>query len=226
MMVPLPGGSFTMGSNDDATEKPPHAVSVRPFAIGKFELTVAEWNACNLAGACAYKPAKPEPAPEHRPMTNLSWNDAIQYVEWLAKQTGKPYRLASESEWEFAARGGSKTRYAWGDQPVIGKANCKGCDNPHDPLRPADVGGFPANAFGLYDTAGGVAEWVDDCWHVSYQGAPADGAAWRTANCARHVLRGGSWNNPPPDISVSSRNFYDTDVRYVANGLRVALTLR
>jgi formylglycine-generating enzyme required for sulfatase activity len=224
VMTPLPGGSFVMGSNDDGTEKPPHQVTVKPFAVSRFMVTVAEWNACGQAGACSYKvPAVP--TPDRRPMTNLSWNDAAQYVQWLAKQTGKPYRLLSESEWEYAARAGTKTRYFWGDQPAIGKANCRGCDNQHDPLRPADVGIFPANSFGLFDMEGGVAEWVDDCWHVTYQGAPADGSPWRTPNCSRHVLRGGSWNNPPSDISVSTRNFYDTDVRYVANGLRVALSL-
>jgi formylglycine-generating enzyme required for sulfatase activity len=223
-MVSLPGGQLSMGSNDDGTEKPIHAVALRPFAVSKFMVTVAEWNACTQAGACSYK-AVSDPKPDRRPMTNLSWNDATQYVQWLAKQTGKPYRFLSESEWEYAARAGTRTRYFWGDQPVIGKANCKGCDNPHDPLRPTDVGAFPANPFGMYDMAGGVAEWVDDCWHVTYQGAPGDGSAWRAPNCSRHVLRGGSWNNPPSDISVSARNFYDTDVRYVANGLRVALSL-
>lgn len=159
-------------------------------------------------------------------MQNLSWTDAAEYVLWLQHATGKPYRLPSEAEWEYAAAAGTTSRFGWGEQPGVNNAGCKGCGPAHDDRRPADIGAFAPNAWGLHDMEGGVAEWVEDCWHVSYKGAPADGEAWRAPNCSRHVLRGGSWMNPPDDITVRVRNFYDTGVRYEANGLRVALTLR
>ncbi|MGI4943315.1 MAG: SUMF1/EgtB/PvdO family nonheme iron enzyme [Janthinobacterium lividum] len=225
IMVPIPGGSFAMGSSFDASERPIRRVVMPAFAIGKFVVTAAEWNACAAAGGCTYKPAQAETDQGRRPMTNLSWDDATQYVQWLRQTTGKPYRLLSEAEWEYAARAGSTTRYSWGDQVGTGQADCEGCGGPHNPRAPADVSAFPANAWGLSGMQGGVAQWVEDCWHSTYQGAPSDGSAWRTPNCPRHVLRGGSWNNPPSSTTVSGRNFYDSGVRYLANGMRVALTI-
>ena len=226
IMVPIPGGSFAMGSNLDASERPVRRVAMPAFALGKFVVTAAEWGACAAAGGCAYKPAQAETDPGRRPMTNLSWDDAAQYVQWLRQTTGKPYRLPTEAEWEYAARAGSTTRYSWGDQAGTGQADCEGCGSPHNPRAPADVSAFPANAWGLFGMQGSVAQWVEDCWHSTYQGAPSDGSAWRTPNCPRHVLRGGSWKNPPSDITVSGRNFYDSGVRYLANGMRVALTIQ
>jgi formylglycine-generating enzyme required for sulfatase activity len=223
-MVPLPAGSFTMGSNGDPTERPPHRVSVAPFAIGRSEVTQGEWAACVAAGACRYK-GDGAAAPD-RPMGNLSWDDAVQYVQWLSAKTGKPYRLPSEAEWEYAARAGTPTSYYWGSDVGVGKADCKGCGGPYAADRAAAVDAFPPNPWGLYGMLGGVAEWVEDCWHTSYTKAPADGSPWRAPHCTSHVLRGGSWMNPPQDLTVSSRNFYDASVRYVANGMRVALSVR
>jgi formylglycine-generating enzyme required for sulfatase activity len=226
IMVPIAGGEYLMGSDADRSEKPLHSVRIGPFAMGKIVLTVSQWDACVSAGGCQYKPIQSETTPEQRPMTNLSWDDAIQYVQWLAARTGKPYRLPSEAEWEYAARAGTNSRYTWGDQVGIGKANCNGCGGPRDPLHSANVASYAPNAWGLYDVQGGVAEWVEDCWHGTYQGAPADGTPWRSSSCSKHVLRGGSWNSPPSDITVSSRNFYDANVRYPANGVRIALTMQ
>lgn len=223
VMVPLPGGSFEMGSNEDYSERPPHRVTLRPFALAKYELTVAEWNACLADHVCSYQPP-PDGSPEKRPVNNLSWNDAQDFVRWLRKTTGKPYRLPSEAEWEYAAAAGSSSRYSWGDAPGSDKADCRGCGGQYDSHRPAAVGSYAANALGLHDMLGGVAEWVEDCWHMSYQGAPSDGAAWMDRYCAKHVLRGGSWMNPPTDITVRVRNFYDTGVRYIGNGMRLALS--
>jgi formylglycine-generating enzyme required for sulfatase activity len=225
VMVMLPAGSFSMGSNADPSERPLHSVHIGPFAIGKFELTRTEWDTCVTEGGCHYKPAQAEPAPERQPMTNLSWDDAAQYVQWLAKRTSKPYRLPSEAEWEYAARAGTSARYSWGDQVGVGKASCNGCGGPRDSLHPPAIATYASNPWGLDDMHGGVAEWVEDCWHSNYQGTPTDGSAWHTPSCPKHVLRGGSWNNPPADITSSSRNFYDANVRYLANGVRVALTL-
>ena len=123
-MVALQGGSFSMGSNDDASERPVRRVTVKPFAIGKYPVTVREWNACAEAKACGFTASGKEDAP----VTNVSWNDAKQYVAWLADVTKKPYRLPSEAEWEFAARGGTQTKYWWGDQMQTGMASCKDWD--------------------------------------------------------------------------------------------------
>jgi formylglycine-generating enzyme required for sulfatase activity len=156
---------------------------------------------------------------------NLSWDDAAQYTQWLRRQTGRPYRLPTEAEWEYAARSGTTSAYSWGEQVGVAKANCSGCGGSYDPQLPAPVGSFPANPWGLFDMEGGIAEWVEDCWHRNYDGAPANGTAWQAPHCASHVLRGGSWKNPPKDITVSTRNYYDTSVRYLANGARVAMAL-
>jgi len=222
VMVALPAGSFEMGSSNDPTERPVHRVAIAAFAIGKFMVTQDEWRACAAGGGCTYQH---EVINERLPMMNLSWDDAKQYVQWLERATGRPYRLPSEAEWEYAARSGTTTNYAWGTQAGVAMANCSGCGGSYDPQLPALVGSFPANAWGLYDMAGGIAEWTEDCWHVSYDKAPANGAAWLSPRCTAHVLRGGSWKNPPKDVMVSTRNYYDTSVRYVTNGVRVALSL-
>jgi formylglycine-generating enzyme required for sulfatase activity/class 3 adenylate cyclase len=218
----LPGGAFAMGSNDDASERPTHRVSLRPFAIGKYPVTIGEWKQCVAAHACPEIAAAGE---DDVPMTNVSWTDAQQYAAWLAGVTGAPYRLPSEAEWEYAARGGTQTKYWWGNEMKPGIAYCRGCGEPYDPHHPVKVGSFPANPFGLHDMGGEVAEWVADCWHKDYHGAPADGSAWQGDNCREHVLRGGSWQNDPSYLRTASRDSYDTGVRYLTHGFRVARSL-
>jgi formylglycine-generating enzyme required for sulfatase activity/class 3 adenylate cyclase len=217
-MVNLPGGTFTMGSNDEATETPVHQVSVTPFALGRFPVTVGEWKQCVAAKACSYEPSGDNDLPVH----NLSWNDAQQYVGWLSNLTKKKYRLPTEAEWEYAARAGAGTKYWWGDQFIAGMANCKDCSDGSDQRRPMKVASFTPNPFGLYDMTGGVAQWVADCWHKDYQGAPRDGSSWEAPNCRERVLRGGSWRNDASYLRASSRNRYDPGVRYLAHGFRVA----
>ena len=131
-------------------------------------------------------------------MTNLSWDDAKQYVAWLAKKTGKPYRLPSEAEWEYAARAGTRTRYSWGEELKPGQADCQGCGPVHDRARPTDLGSFPPNPWGLFDMEGNVAEWVEDCWHAYYRGAPTDGVAWSAPNCTQP--RAARWIMEQPAI--------------------------
>jgi formylglycine-generating enzyme required for sulfatase activity/class 3 adenylate cyclase len=218
-MIALPGGSFAMGSSDDPSEKPVRQMSVAAFAIGRFPVTVGEWKECVRAASCSYVP---QAAEDDAPVTNVSWNDAQQYVGWLSKAAQRPYRLPSEAEWEYAARGGTSTKFWWGAQLVSGVASCKGCGDPHDMSRPAAVGSYKPNPFGLYDMAGSVAQWVADCWHKDYQGAPKDAASWATPDCRQRVLRGGSWRNDPNYLRSASREFYDSGVRYLTHGLRVA----
>jgi len=218
-MNPIRGGSFIMGSNDDVTEKPTHQVTIKPFAIGKYPTTVREWNECAAAKACGFVATGKDDAP----VTNVSWSDAKQFVAWLAGATRKAYRLPSEAEWEYAARGGTQTKYWWGDQfePVM--ANCKNCSDVAAAEQPIKVGSFRPNPFGLYDMGGGVDQWVEDCWHKNYQGAPSDGSPWVEGDCVSHVIRSGSWKNDARYARPANRDSYDTNVRYPTHGLRVAL---
>ncbi len=223
LMVSLPGDRFLMGdARGDRTEKPAHKVTIsKPFAIAKHEISVAQWNACVLDGGCDYTPEAAGSTPE-APVRDVSWGDAQQYVKWLSAKTDKTYRLPTEAEWEYAARGGTKARYWWGNKLVKGKVNCKDCGGDYDRRAPAKIGALDPNPFGLHETSGGVWEWVQDCWHKDYKGAPEDGSAWGRDNCRERVLRGGSWRNDSSYVHSASRFKYDADVRYLTNGFRVA----
>ena len=226
-MLVLPAGTVTMGEKrGDRSERPVHKVSIkRPFAIGKYEVTIGQWNECVKAGACSYKTAKGGPTENH-PVRDISWNDTQQYVRWLSQKTKQEYRLPTEAEWEYSTRANRQTRFWWGDTLGTGNANCKDCGGKWDRSAPAEVDAFPPNPFGIYGTNGGVWEWVNDCWHKSYEGAPQDGSSWDKPDCRENVIRGGSWRNDASYVHSASRFKYDTNVRYLLNGFRVAKTLR
>ncbi|MBV9249796.1 MAG: SUMF1/EgtB/PvdO family nonheme iron enzyme [Acetobacteraceae bacterium] len=218
-MIALPGGTFRMGSNDDPSEQPPRGVTVKPFLIGKYPITVRQWRECVNAKVCTYVPAGSDDAP----ISNVSWDDAHQYLAWLSQATQQPYRLPTEAEWEYAARGGTETKYWWGNTVKPGFADCKGCGGPQDSVQPVKVGTHPPNPFGLFDIgSGGVTEWVEDCWFKDYRGAPIDGSARLAPNCRERVLRGGSWRNDASYVRAASRDYYDASVRYPTHGFRVA----
>jgi formylglycine-generating enzyme required for sulfatase activity/class 3 adenylate cyclase len=219
-MSMLRGGTFVMGSNEDISEKPVHQVAVKPFAISRYPISVREWNACAAAKACAFVASGQDDAP----IANVSWSDARQFVAWLAGVTRKAYRLPTEAEWEYAARGGTQTRYWWGDEFQPGMANCKNCTNVVAAEQPIKIGSFKPNPFGLYDMGGSVDQWVEDCWHKNYQGAPSDGSAWVEADCGSHVIRSGSWKNDARYVRPANRDSYDTNVRYPTHGFRIALS--
>jgi formylglycine-generating enzyme required for sulfatase activity len=224
-LVVVPSGEFQMGSNAKPAEAPIHRVAIhKDFAIGRREVTFAEWDRCVVAGGCKYNPPDPAWGRGDRPVTNVSWDDAKEFTAWLAKTTGKPYRLPTEAEWEYAARGGSTTPYWWGKDVGTGRAQCADC-GVSEAGKPALVGSFRPNAFGLYDTSGNAAEWVEDCWNPSYRGATNDGSAWTSGDCSLHVLRGGSFADKAAAVRSSARFRYDEDVRYYANGFRVARDL-
>jgi formylglycine-generating enzyme required for sulfatase activity/class 3 adenylate cyclase len=219
-MAAIPGGSFAMGSSDDSSEKPIHQVSIKPVAISKFPITVREWNECVAAKQCADLAS----GGADNPVTNVSWTDAKQFVTWLAQATHKNYRLPSEAEWEYAARGGTQTKFWWGDQFRSGMASCKNCSDGATDAQLVKVGSFEANRFGLYDMGGTVDQWVEDCWHKNYQGAPLDGSAWVDGDCTSHVIRSGSWKNDASYVRPANRDHYDTGVRYPTHGFRIALS--
>ena len=232
-MVVIPAGSFEMGSPESDEdgyddERPAHRVEIgEAFAVGVYEVTFEEWDACVAAGGCAgYRPADQGWGRGGRPVINVSWEDAQAYVEWLSRKTGKQYRLLSEAEWEYAARGGSGTRYWWGDEIGSGRANCAGCGSRWDDKQTAPVRSFRANGYGLYDMHGNVWEWVQDCWHGgSYREAPTDGDAWKSGNCSRRVMRGGSWLSYPRGLRSAIRSWSVTGDRDNFLGFRVARTL-
>jgi formylglycine-generating enzyme required for sulfatase activity len=224
-MVVVPAGSFMMGSpptekgrSDD--EGPQHLVTIaKPFAVSKFELTFAEWDTCVDYGEC-------RPLPNfgfgrgQNPVIFATWDAAKQYVAWLAKITGKPYRLLSEAEYEYATRAGTTTAYPWGDTIGKNNANCNGCGSQWDDKQTAPVGSFAANGFGLYDMVGNVWESVEDCYHPNYNDAPADGSAW-TDDCAaefRRVLRGGAWRLTPGILRFSGVNTSSGNIRSAVRG--------
>jgi formylglycine-generating enzyme required for sulfatase activity/class 3 adenylate cyclase len=216
----LQGGTFMMGSNDDATEKPIHQVTLKPFAVSRYPISVREWNECAVAKACGFVANGKDDAP----VTNVSWSDAKQFVTWLAGATHKPYRLPSEAEWEYAARGGTQTKYWWGDKFQLGMVNCENCTDVAAVEQPVGVGSFKPNPFGLYDMGGGVDQWVVDCWHRNYHGAPSDSSPWIENDCVSHVIRSGSWKNDSRYVRPANRDSYDTNVRYPTHGFRVALS--
>ena len=227
-MVVVPSGSFMMGSPASEKgrsdyEEPVHRVTIpTPFAVGKYEVTFAEWDACGAAGGCGgFVPPDWQWGRGDRPVINVSWRDAEAYVRWLSQRTGEQYRLLSEAEWEYAARAGSQTRYAWGDDMGRGRANCDGCGSRWGDTSTAPVGSFSPNAFGLHDMHGNVREWVSDCWNADYAGAPEDGEAWLQGDCERRGVRDGSWNHFPAVLRSAVRYWYRIDRASPMVGFRV-----
>jgi formylglycine-generating enzyme required for sulfatase activity len=259
-MVAIAGGRFVMGSPASEpgrfdTEGPQHAVIIRPFAIGKYDVTIEQFSI--FLRETGYQPAPCDrylhmtwSSPGHGlayppfvtlppswPAICLNWTDAKAYINWLNNrvrvQTGHvragPYRLPSEAEWEYAARAGTTTARWWGDALGVENANCNGCGEKWSGRELAPVGTFGPNQFGLYDVLGNVWQWVEDCWHENYIGAPANGSPWLSGDCTRRVLRGGAWSTLPAFIRSASRTHGDvngTDFDYSAYAtFRVARTL-
>jgi len=223
-MIPIEGGTFTMGNNESEheDEKPAHPVTVPDFYLGKYPVTQALWQA--VMGK--------ENNPSYfkglnRPVESVSWDDTQVFLEKLKEQTGKTYRLPSEAEWEYAARGGKPSpsgaggqsgAYAGGNKlKEVGWYN----DNSHGETKP--VGMKLPNELGLYDMSGNVWEWCADVWHDNYDHAPADGSAWLTGgDQGRRVVRGGSWYDDDYYCRVSYRDYYYTDDWYYSIGFRLA----
>ncbi len=247
-MVVVPAGSFTMGSPSSEKgrrvfEGPQHRVTIRePFAVGKYEVTFAEWDACVAAGGCGgYRPDDRGWGRGQRPVIHVSWDDAKAYVRWLSRKTGERYRLLSEAEWEYAARAGTRTSRYWGDDDWAQCDHANGYDRTakaeldydreHAPCRDGSVytsrvGSYGENGYGLSDMLGNVDEWVEDCWHGSYAGAPSDGSAWVSGgDCGLRVLRGGSWLNFPSFLRSALRHGYSFVFRFTYLGFRVSRTL-
>ena len=233
-MVVIPAGEFTMGSPAaELGAEAQHRVTIaKPFAVSKFEITFDEWDACAAHGGCGgYWPDDQGWGRGNHPAINISWENAKAYVDWLGRKTGKPYRLLSESEWEYAARAGTTTRFSHGDILSPGQANYDGSLDGSGPSdvnrqRTAPVGSFPANGFGLHDMHGNVAEWVEDCWHDVYTAmAPTDSSAWVDGDCNGRVVRGGSWEDSEVEQRSAARTGGYKQDQFYTDGLRIARDL-
>jgi formylglycine-generating enzyme required for sulfatase activity len=233
-MVVIPAGDYTMGSPPaEQQAAAQHRVTIAaPIAVGKFEITFAQWDACVDAGGCgAYRPHDEGWGRGDHPVMNISWHDAKAYVGWLSRKTGKPYRLLSESEWEYAARAGTTTAFAFGDAVSTDQANYNGSTDGSGPSainrqKTMPIGAFPANGFGIHDMLGNISEWVEDCWADDYSARhPADGSAWLEGNCNGRVVRGGSWEDSDSELHSAARTGGKIDDRFYTDGLRIARSL-
>ena len=219
-MVAIPAGSYAMGGSRQITIS-------RQFAVGKTEVTFAQWDACVAEGGCTHRPDDRGWGRGSMPVMSVNWDDAKQFVGWLTRKSGKSYRLLTEAEWEYAARAGTTTEYYWGDRDSdicryasVDKGG-NGCGTNQTSL----VASKQPNAFGLYDMLGNVWEWVEDCYNDGVSGVPSNGAARTSGDCGLRVLRGGSWGTEPQNARAAYRNWNDTASRYISfNGFRVART--
>ena len=237
-VVEVPAGSFLRGSpvfeeSRKDTEGPQHEVTIsQPLAVGIYEVTFAEWDACVRDEGCrGYLPEDENWNRGRQPVMNVNWEDVQAYVAWLSEKTGQPYRLLSEAEWEYVARAGTQTPFHTGATITPQQANYysrysyRGGRIGQSREQPISVGIFQPNAFGLYDMHGNVWEWVQDCWNLNYGGAPRDGQAWEAGDCSQRVARGGSWYYAPDILRSASRERYSTDYRNNKGGFRVARTI-
>ena len=230
-MIRIPAGSFTMGDDNNMHTAPAHKVTIsKAFAISKYEVTFAEYD--------VYSQTNNKPFPgdngwgrEDRPVVHVSWDDANAYAQWLSKTTGKKFRLPTEAEWEYAARAGSADIFWWGsnEQDAKGKANCRrGCLSNYSGLfgsKTAPVGNYSPNAFGLYDTAGNVSEWVQDCYQENYNNAPSNGSARDDKQCQSRVIRGGSTKDNVQRLMTSARDAVAQDAMVETLGFRLVMEL-
>jgi formylglycine-generating enzyme required for sulfatase activity len=223
-MVLIPAGSFRMGDlngGGEVDEQPVHRVDIQVFAMGKYEVTFAEYDA--FARATSRDLLKDYRLGRgSQPVKGVTWDDAKAYINWLSMKAGQSYRLPTEAEWEYAARAGSTTAYSWGDGIGRNEANCYGCGSKWDDKSTAPVGSFSANAFGLYDMYGNVYEWVEDCYKDSYAGASSTGAVHQSSACSKRVVRGGSWKDKASGLRSAYRPWVPPSYRGSHIGFRVA----
>jgi formylglycine-generating enzyme required for sulfatase activity len=234
-MIVVPAGKFTMGSPetekdplilipDEINEEPQHEVTIaKPFAVGRTDVTFAEWDICVAAGACP-KVSDNGWGRGDQPVILVSWEEAEGYVRWLKRITGKDYRLLSEAEWEYSARAGNQGRWSFGDdEDHVGDY---AWFNENSDAKTQPVAKKKPNTFGLFDMHGNVYQWVEDPYHDNYDGAPSDGSVWgQGADASRRMARGGSWYSRPHFLRSASRGGFTTDSRIVNLGFRVARTL-
>jgi formylglycine-generating enzyme required for sulfatase activity len=226
-MIKVPAGTFRMGgaSSIVATDEVPRReVTVPSFMVSVYEVTFADYY--RFADATGRKKPKNNGWDvKTHPVVDVSWDDAIAYTRWLSKETGMRYRLLSEAEWEYMARGGTTTSFWWGTKPGVGNAHCFDCKSDFSTSKPAKIGTYKPNPFGIHDTAGNVYEWVHDCYHRNYQDAPIDGSVWEGGDCDVRVVRGGAYRSPANSMRVENREKFKSGKGQYNVGIRVAREL-
>jgi len=230
--VVLPAGDFIMGEANGGLTEDAYAIHInipKSFSISQFEITFDLWDACVADGGCSgYRPSDEGWGRAARPVINVNRDDILSYIDWLTEKTGKTYRLPSEAEWEYAARGGTSTSYWWGRRPGINRAVCQDCGSIYDGEKTARVGSFSSNKFNLFDTSGNVWEWVEDCYkansYQTYKMYPEPfyihKSSHKYENCSR-VLRGGGWDVMSYGIQSSFRFTSMPRLRKNSYGFRV-----
>jgi formylglycine-generating enzyme required for sulfatase activity len=231
-MVAIPRGKFTMGASasepgSTSDERPQHQVTVQGFGVGQFPVTNNEWMACVLARGCSYRPDSVATENGRQAVGNILWEEAKEYVQFLARKTGRPYRLLSEAEREYVTRAGTTTAFWWGDSTDPAEASNFRSVEMSSAQATASLAATPfgANPWGLYEVHGSTYDWVEDCWHPNYQGAPADGSAWITDDCSGHVLRGGATSRSAQTRRSAARIWFGSPNRLLYMGVRVARNL-
>jgi formylglycine-generating enzyme required for sulfatase activity/pimeloyl-ACP methyl ester carboxylesterase len=230
-MVQVPAGSFLMGSAANVSrEGPQHFVTVSgPLAVARYSVTFVEWDACVDDGGCnRYRPNDLGWGRDRRPVVNVSWFDAKNYTAWLSKKTGQPYRLPTEAEREYFARAGTNTKYWWGDDINSHQANFSSVQygKTDSPNRTMPVDAFEPNPWNIFQVHGNIWEWVEDCAHFTYAGAPTEGIVWTNgADCALRMLRGGGWDMDRENLRSTNRGWNKPELRSSTVGFRVVKTL-
>jgi formylglycine-generating enzyme required for sulfatase activity/serine/threonine protein phosphatase PrpC len=224
LMILVAGNNYRMGGASSiiaADEVPRHEVTIQSLMVSVYEVTYAEYDRFASATGRS-KPASKGWDRKVHPVSDVSWNDALAYTRWLSVQTGEKYRLLSESEWEYVARAGTSTSYWWGTTTGSGNAHCFDCKTDFSTSKPAKIGTYKPNNFGLYDTAGNLFEWVHDCYHRNYTGAPIDGSVWEGGDCQVRVVRGGAYQSPSSSMRVENREQFKSNKGQYNVGIRVA----
>lgn len=223
-MISVSAGCNQIGSdvsNADADEIPVHEVCFSAFDLGKYEVTFDQYD--TYTDANAYSRVDDQGwGRGSRPVLKVSLDEVYGYIEWLNTHLAKNYRLPTESEWEYSAAAGSVTRYSWGDDIGVNRANCDGCGSEWDSQKTAPVGSFASNSWGLHDMHGNVSEWVEDWYHSSYDGAPDDGSAWVNGDSSLRILRGGAWYSPPALVRSANRIWSRNELLDFSPGFRLA----
>jgi formylglycine-generating enzyme required for sulfatase activity len=231
-MLVVPAGQFSMGANENEPgstpdERPRHEVMFRQsFSVGRFAVTFDEWEACLAAKGCSYRPSDQNWGRGKQPVINILWSDAKEYVKWLSRKTGRPYRLLSEAEREYITRAGTSSAFWWGDNFTPLHANSAHSADYSQPIfgKTVPVDSFIPNPWGFYQVHGNVYDWVDDCGNDSYVNAPSDGAAWMTGNCDVRILRGGAFSRRPETLRSAARLWSAGSNRMIYMSVRVART--
>lgn len=231
-MISIPTGSFFMGNKDDPLSMPVHKVTIsKPFAMSKYEITFDDYDMF-AQSTNRVLPSDNRWGRGNRPVINVSFGDARAYVNWLSETTGKKYRLPTESEWEYVARAETNSLFWWGNdvKEASGRANCRrGCNSKFSGLfgaKTAPVGSYPANGFGIYDTAGNVSEWVEDCFTENYTLHPKNGQAMVVKSCSSRVVRGGSAKDNAERLANHIRDYHRAEIFDVHLGFRVVMELK